>query len=389
MTITSIRTLQGLDLVRPEWEQWQRHTNQDLAQFELVCRLRPEVESPFVTVLERDGQVQALLIGRLERTTVSPAIGYLSPVHVPARVLAVLHEGVLGPMDEGSAVEAVRSLLALLRSGGADAVAFHHLAEQSPLLSALQREAGAGLFMRASRWSTHREMVLAGSGSFVQQKLNSKHRASFRKRQKALEAAFPGRVEWRWMTRFDDIDGLCARLEAVATRTYQRGLGAGFVDNDEHRQRFSLFARRGQLRVQLLEIDGSVRAFWYGTVYGGTFHSSETGYDPDLREFEVGTLMFIRMADALMDEGIRRLDFGIGDAPYKARFGDRSWREAPAWLFAPTAKGVGLMVALRAAQALDGAARAVLERAGWAERLKSAWRRRHSGQRPRSRPLTP
>ena len=112
------------------------------------------------------------------------------------------------------------------------------------------------------------------------------------------------------MTSFDDIASLCTRLDGVAGRTYQRGLGAGFFDNEEYRQRFALFARRGQLRVELLEIDGIARAFWFGIVYDGVFHSSETGYDPELREYEVGTLMFIRMSDELAREGVSRLDFG-------------------------------------------------------------------------------
>lgn len=99
------------------------------------------------------------------------------------------------------------------------------------------------------------------------------------------------------MNRFDDIPGLCTRLEEVAARTYHRGLGSGFMDDEEHRQRFAVFARQGQLRVQLLEIDGRVRAFWLGTVWQDIFYLSETGYDPDLSRYEAGALTFIRMAD--------------------------------------------------------------------------------------------
>src|SRR5690606_2483245 len=110
--------------------------------------------------------------------------------------------------------------------------------------------------------------------------------------QKELESAFPGRVAWRWLAHCDDVHGLCEALESVATRTYQRGLGVGFFDGTEIRERLALFAGRDQLRVQLLEIDGEVRAFWFGLVYKGVFHSSETGYDPDLRSYEVGSLMF-------------------------------------------------------------------------------------------------
>ncbi|MBW8828573.1 MAG: GNAT family N-acetyltransferase [Burkholderiales bacterium] len=379
MSIKAIRTLQDLDGVRAHWEQWQSHANNDLAQFELVCRVRTEVECPYVTVIERDGRPHVLVAGRLERTTFAPAIGYIQPVRIPATVLTVIHQGVMGPMDDETASQAVHYLRSLLRSGVADAVAFHHLSEHSPLFKALQLDRSTWLWERTPRWSTHREMMMSPDKSFLEQKVRPKHRSQFRKRQKELEASFSGKVAWRWITEFDDIPALCARLEAVAAKTYQRALNAGFFDNEEYRRRFELFASRKQLRVQLLEIDGSVRAFWFGTVYQGVFHSSETGYDPDLRDFEVGTLMFIRMADELMHEGIRRLDFGLGDAPYKARFGDHFWRETPAWLFAPSAKGVVLMLLLKLCLLLDTTARRLVEGAGLTDKIKTYWRR-HMGK---------
>ncbi|MDE2402257.1 MAG: GNAT family N-acetyltransferase [Burkholderiales bacterium] len=376
MNIWSIRTLQGLDSVRAHWEQWQSHTNHDFAQFELVCQLRPEVESPFVTVIERDGQPRTLLAGRLERTMFAPTIGYLTPIRIPATMLSVIHQGVVGPLDDEAAVQSIRYLRSLLHEGVADAVAFHHLPEHSPLLKAIQRDRTARLQERTPRWSTHREMLLPAPGASIEQLLRAKHRTRIRKLRKELEAAFPKRVAWTWLTQFDNIPALCTRLEKVASRTYQRGLGAGFFDNEEFRRRLELFARRKQLRVQMLEIDGQARAFWFGTVYAGVFHSSETGYDPDLRAFEVGTLMFIKMVDELAREGVVRLDFGLGDAQYKERFGDRSWRETPVWLFAPTAKGVTLMLLLKASLLLDGAARRIVARVGLTDKIKSAWRRR-------------
>jgi hypothetical protein len=205
--------------------------------------------------------------------------------------------------------------------------------------------------------------------------LRGKHRTHLRKREKELDASFPGRITWRWLTHFDDIKALCARLEQVASMTYQRGIGAGFYNNEEFRRRFELFAGRDQLRVQLLEIDGQARAFWFGFVYGDSFHSSETGYDPVLRDHEVGTLMFVRMVDELAREGVRRLDFGLGDAHYKERFGHRVWRETSVWLYAPTLKGAALMIYIRVLAVVEQAVRRLVDRLGLRDKIKNAWRR--------------
>lgn len=374
MKVRAIRTLGELEGVRGSWEQWQTHVNSDLAQFALVCSLRPEVESPFVVVVEQAGMASALVMGRLERTVIAPTVGYIAPVRMRARVLAVMHQGVIGHLDEHAATAVVRFLWSVLESGGADAINFHHLPEGSPLLGALLREGPRWLCEKSPRWSTHREMNVPAQGSLLETKVAAKHRSRLRKRQSALEAAYPG-LCWRWLRDVRQVPDLCARLEQVAAKTYQRGLGAGYFDSEEFRQRFALFASRDQLRVQTLEIDGTIRAFWFGTVYSGVFHSSETGYDPQLRAYEVGTLMFARLVDELTREGIDRLDFGIGDAHYKERFGDRSWRETSAWMVAPHARGVAVMLLLRASMAADRAMRGFARRFGLTDRIKRVWRR--------------
>jgi hypothetical protein len=375
MKIGMIKTVEELEAVRIDWEKWQSHPNNDFAQFKMICQLRVEVEGPCVTVIEDNGQPRALLAGRLERTQFAPSLGYLKPVKIPARVLTVLHEGVLGQMDDEMAMKSVHYLWSLLGSGVADAVEFHHLSENSQLLQALRLYGSRWFCQKKPRWSTHWEMAIPEQADFLKYKVGSKQRWKIRKRQQEIESAFPGKIVWRWMNRVDDVPGFCARLEQVAARTYQRGLGVGFMDDEEHRRRVALFSRQGQFRAQILEIDGRIRAFWIGTVYRDGFYSSATGYDQDLREYELGTLVFVRMVDELAREGVRKLDFGMGDAVYKQRFGDRSWQEGTIWLFAPTAKGLVLRSTMGLFSTIDNVGRRLIQKVGGLDRLRTAWRR--------------
>lgn len=375
MHIEIIKTLEDLEAIRPCWEKWQWHPNNDFAQFKMICRLRPEVESPCVAVIQRYGQLQALLVGRLERAQFAPSIGYVKPIKLPARVLTVLHQGVLGQVDDEEAAALVQYLWSFLRSGMADIIEFHYCSEGSALVNALELHRPGWFCEKAFRWSTHWEMDVPDGVAFIEQKIRAKHRTRIRKKERELEATFPGRVSWRWTSTFDDITGLCKRLEELAAHAYQRGLGSGFVDNEEFRHRLSLFASRGQLRLQLLEIDGMVRAFWFGYLYEGVFHLSETAYDQTLSKYELGTLVFIRLCDELAKEGVRQLDFGIGDAAYKQRFGDRSWQEGTILLFAPTMKGVLLRSCSRFLSLIDNMGRSVIHKLGVLDQLRSAWRR--------------
>lgn len=375
MNIEIIQTLEDLEELRLCWEKWQWHPNNDFAQFKMICHIRPEVECPCVAVVQRDGQPQALLAGRLEQVQFAPSIGYFNPVKVPARVMAVLHQGVLGRMNDEAAASVVEHLWSLLRSGMADVIEFHYCSEDSALVKALRLHMSGWFCEKNPRQSVHWEMTISEQEEFLKYKVGSKQRWKIRKRQKEIELAFPGRVSWRWMKSFDDIPGLCSRLEDVAACAYQRGLGTGFMDTEEYRSRFTLFASRGQLRLQLMEIDGKVRAFWFGYLYDGIFHLSETAYDPILSQYELGTLIFVRLCDELSKEGVRKLDFGIGDAVYKQRFGDRSWREGTVRLFAPTAKGAILRACSGLFTVIDKIGRTVIQKLGFLDRLKTGWRR--------------
>ncbi len=378
--VVSVRYLTSAEQIaqlRPFWAASQAHPNADLEQFLLVCQGRPEVVSPVVLIAERDGAVSAILVARLECGKVRPRFGYLSLPGIPAKQIAVLHHGLIGQSDEGIAVALVAQLRQLLDSGIADMVTFHHLAESSPLLAATLADSPRWWWEPELRWSTHWSMSLPGDGPGVLfRKLRSKHRSYLRSRLRGLEAANPGDVRWGWLREFSDIRGLCARLERVAALTYQRALGAGFFDNEEHRARFEIFAQKGSLRVQLLEIGDEVGAFWIGLVSGSTFHSWATGYRPELAEFDAGTLTFAHTLDALVLEGVRVFDFGLGEAHYKIRFGDASWREASLSVHARGPKGAILRVVANASTLVDGAARRFVASLEVLDKVRTGWRRR-------------
>jgi hypothetical protein len=295
---------------------------------------------------------------------------------MPARVLTFVYQGSLGTVDSDAAESLVAHVQSLLAAGEADAAEFHHLPQDSPILDVLRAHEARWWCRVEPTPNAHWEMAVLSEADFFAKKVKSKHRSGIRRKQRELEAEFQGRLAWRWLDRFDDVPGLCRRLEAVAARTYQRELGGGFVDDDEHRRRFQLFADRNQLRVQVLEIDGAVRAFWLGSIYQGVFHSAETGYDPELRSFEVGTQMFIRMLDELAREGVQTLDFGLGDAFYKQRYADRRWDETTVRLFARTVKGAALCSAIVSFGFVDRGARWLVRRLGALDQVKTGWRRR-------------
>ena len=66
LSLRVINSLADLEEVKALWETWQVNPNSDFELFQLVCRLRREVKSPYVMVLERSGYPCGILCARLE-----------------------------------------------------------------------------------------------------------------------------------------------------------------------------------------------------------------------------------------------------------------------------------------------------------------------------------
>ncbi len=374
MKVEVFTTSEEIQKLRSHWERLQNHPNSDLDHFLLVCNLRTNVIRPLVFAASDGDQVTAIVAARMERSAFQSWLGYVRIVHIPATILTIINGGFLGNWDERTISCFLNGIDDLFKQKKIDGAVINQVKEDSCLFSSALIANRRVLGIRSPRWSTHWEGTLSNQPGFLLKTMKSKHRAWINKKEKDLSAAFPNRIRWSWHSKIKNLEELCESMERVAMTTYQRGLNAGFVNDPATRQRLSLFAIRDQLRVFLLEIDGVPKAFWLGIVYGGIFHSSATGYVPEMREFEAGSLVFLRMVDELIKEGITKIDFGLGDAFYKQRFGTHNWKEAALTFFAPSAKARFAYALLTSAQATEKYARMAINRMGIVNKVKRLWR---------------
>ena len=115
-------------------------------------------------------------------------------------------------------------------------------------------------------------------------------------------------------------------------------------------------------------------AFWLCTVYGDTVHLDFTGFDPELRKYEVGTALFLRLLGELCAQGVKHLDFGLGTAFYKERFGDAKFEETTMCVFASSLRAVALSVARLLTGGPSEVVRALLLRFRLEQKVKKLWR---------------
>ena len=321
------RTAAEIEALRPAWELLNRNPNSQVDFFALINSVRPSILRPHVITVRQDGQIKGLAVGRIVKADFNSRLGYKTISLGSVRQLDVVHGGLLGVCAGEAAPLIIDELLAALGRQEADIVNLSHIQASSPCFR-LARQCPRLLCRDfVVQTQLHRKAKLPDSLEGFLGRLSKKHRAWARRMEKLLNTDFPGKVHYQRFAEYGDLDELACNMEAVARKTYQRELGSGFVRSDEQLQRLALGRRQDWLRGIMLHVDEQPCAFWLGSLYRGIYFSEATGFDPAFRKYEVGTQSFLKLVEGLCGEGVQEIDFGLGDALYKQRFGDAQWEE--------------------------------------------------------------
>jgi hypothetical protein len=340
MKVRVITDLKGLAELAHTWAGWQNHPFADMEFFSLFAESMPSVEHPCVLVLTAGETPIALWAGRVETSRDSVKFGYLSVFSANVRRLSFPTGGLLGDDTPEVSLMMLKAIQRLLSEERLDYAVINNVHESSslfPALPSLGPGVGRDLTHTESR---HWAMSLDGGLPGFLARRSRKGRHWLTRLPRVLERDFPGGAETKVFSAENDVDVFCAEAESVAALTYQRQLGSGLVDDDFTRRRYRLFARRGLFLGLILYVAGKPKAFWVCTVYHDKLFVDATGYDPALRKYEIGTVLFMSMIDEAFRRGLKAADFGLGTAAYKERFGDQSWSDRTVRVYARTPKAI-------------------------------------------------
>jgi CelD/BcsL family acetyltransferase involved in cellulose biosynthesis len=176
-----------------------------------------------------------------------------------------------------------------------------------------------------------------------------------------------------------DFDKMIQDVEQVAKKSYQRGLGVGFVDTPTMRNGLRRMAERGWLRAYVLYLEERPCAFWIGDINQGVFGSDYIGYDTEFGKYSPGMFLTTKVIEGFCDgnrEGVTAVDFGPGNAQYKEVLSNQRWQETSVYVFAPSFKGISLNLIRSLIGRTDQTIKKALERMNLLQRVKKAWRDR-------------
>jgi hypothetical protein len=377
-TVRIVDSLAEVEKIRPAWISWRGHRDADIDVYQTLLACRSDAAEPHIVLVERDGRPDAILVGIAKTATVSEKIGYLTMPVPRVRVLDFQYGGFLGTQSEDNSKLIVRKLEQSLRRGEADIAVLSYVREDSPLYRLATHVRSVLMRDQFLTSQPHWMIDLPETTDGIHAAVSQGHRASLKeemRRFRKFRTAFPDLQ----MVRFqgaDRLEGLLRDAEQVAATTYQRGLGVGFSDTPPIRDLLTLQAKRGWLRGHVLYAGGRPCAFEIGCVYNNVFLGEYLGYDPAFAKYAPGTYILTQVIEGLCREKVAAIDWGIGDALYKQRFGNRHWKESTIYLYAPTLTGMRIKAMRAMAALINSTGKGVLERIKLTGRIKKLWRQR-------------
>ncbi len=377
ISLRLLRSVPEIEQIRDIWAAWQCHPNSDVDFFLAVIQSRPNVLRPHVVLACRDGVPEAMLVARLEANTVPINFGYKTLFKLPVRNMTVIYSGLLGKESEEVALALCQAIEESAAEAGADLVDFSPLKTDSLLAQIARRKESLLGHDFFPRFNEHWGMRLPDSYEVFFKGLSSNTRHNLRRYSKRFLDAFGKEMTIRKFRLQNELDEFIAGAETVAKKTYHRGLGVGFADKAETRRLLGLGCERQWFRGWVLYLQGVPCAFWDGLLYGRTFFTSTTGYDPAYHEYRLGNFLLQKVVeDLIQNETAETVDFGFGDAQYKQDLCDVRWQETALYWFMPTFKGLSANLMRTPVMMLDQGGRKLLARTRLLQRFKSLWRKR-------------
>lgn len=373
--VESFTSIEQLKSLRKFWELSQYYPSADFDFFSLIVQVRNNVMSPCVLILFRNNEPIALLAGRIQKEYIAIRFGYIRLIKIPVRQLIFVSGGFMGERNDANLTRLLRFMKDLLRNMRLDMAVFENLKVGSLELEVLSQIFKGPLRCFTLGESKHWLLKITNNWDAFLMARSKKHRYWLKRLPKVLDREYGEEWKIKIYTQPHEVRDFVINADIVAAKTYQRALGVGFRHDLETLQRIELDASRARLRGYILFIKNEPKAFWYCFIYNGTIYSAATGYDPNYRSFELGTILLMKIFQDSCETESDVIDFGEGDADYKQRFGTFLFTETTCCVPSTSVHSFYLCSLIKLTSFATQISKVILSRLNLLQSIKTSWRK--------------
>lgn len=380
ITLKAFTSFEDLLSFEEFWKCHQWHPNADWDFYHVIVRTRSEVISPVLMVASENDKVIAICPGRIEATVMPIQFGYAKLASPQVKQLVLINGGFIGHWGLEACEQLIIFLEQYILNQQYDLAMISQVKLDSPLHKCLLSVPKHRRALSASEPSRHWLMQLPASWPEFLQNRSKKHRYWIKRLNNIMDRDFPDSWSIKKIEFPSQVQHFLNAAEVISNSTYHSGLGAGIVADEQNLQRLNLEAKKGQLSAYLLYIRDKPSAFWYCSIYREALHLCSTGYVSTLRHYELGTVLLMKVFQDHCGSSTTVVDFGLGDAAYKQRFGTNNFNENSFLILAPSFKGRSLRLIVSISTHSNAIMKRLLDRFRVTQAVKTFWRRRISSR---------
>lgn len=341
--VSTARTIQEVEDMKASWESIQPYPTANIDYFLALLKLRQSVFRPHVILLSKGKVPKVLVVGRIEN--ILKSFIFKGNILFKSKIRAIYIDigCLIGNLSLQNCEIIISELIKSLKMREADVVSFNEVSTDSNICHLSNKFPGFFFRDYFPDIQTHYRMTLPSTMEEFYKTLSRNKRKQLRRKERRLYREFPEKISIRCFRKKEDVEEFCRDAEAVSKKTYLYALGSGFVNNTETRQLNVSLADHSSFIAYILYIDGKPCAFEGGIVYNNAYFSDYCGYDPQFKNFNIGTILLLKAIESICkDINFKYYDFGWMDVDYKHRFCDIKWDEANFYIYQPSLKGVFL-----------------------------------------------
>jgi len=378
--VVTVRDLEGIESIRSIWEQMQNNEpspapNADIDRYIACLNTTSDDARPHVILFEHEGSPAAMIIGRVEKYKIRLKFGYLSIPCPMSRCFRVVYGGVLGRPGAEFCSLMVGELTKQLRQRQFDIISFNHLKTNTPFYQAIRTIHGFFTRDHSPVIDEHWRMTVPDKIGQFYSSHSRGHRHNLRRAVRKFEEECYGKSKVVNYSTESDVDDFLKVAADISSKTYQKKLGAGLVNDEKTRSRLLAKAAKGWFRGHILFSGDIPCAFQLALHYRRTYYMVSIGYDPALSSYKPGLVLFLKVLESLCaDPSVDMIDFYFGDAEYKHRYGTEHWPEAWIHMFALRPCPILINTMRSIAAGVNAGLKYTINLFGSTDRIKHKWR---------------
>ena len=378
--IITARNFEEIEAIRPIWEQMQCGEsrpvpNADIDRYLSVVKTSDDDLQPNVMLLKHDDQPVAITIGWIEKRRLDIKLGYKTLVRPALRCLSIVYGGIIGQPSAELCEVLVGELMKQFQSREVDVIYFNRLKTETAFYQSVRKMSGLLTRDYFPKVEDHWRMSVPENIDQFYSARTRGHRYKLRRSIRKFEEEYPGDSMFIKYTAKNEVDDFVTTSAEISSKTYQRALGVGIVNDEKTKSRLKEAAKQGWFRGNILLADSKPCAFLLGLVYKNVYYGVCTGYDPAFRSYWPGTILFIKAIESLCaDPSIEMVDFYFGDAWYKKCYGTEHWPEASTYIFSPKLRMILINLLRSSMMCTNAALEYVVSKLNAVDWIKRKWR---------------